>query len=262
MMQQVWDEYTDPDMKNVWLLSSYWTYPLLSLTTFCLILVSDIITRNSRNKSTTDYRPFALLYSGFFFGVYGIGLPLLYVTTRGGSDLFACDAMPHNRRDIASSALKYLLSSFLMLMVVDMGIFIVRILNRKRIQMHQLIHHTVWMIVLSYAIVLHPVGFTIFAAACHVTNKMIGYAFLVLCFQHPKLCSMRPAIDFIEISFNLLTSLHHGFFLTQSQCGNPFTLSLIWIYCSLRASFLTVGFTSRYMSGKKALVTNNNCKQD
>ena len=262
-MQETWDQYCDPEMQAFGMMSPS-TYASLIMTAVTVILLlPKMMPERGRKLSQRDYRPLLLIYNGFFFGVNGIGLPLLFLTTRKGKNAFACQ--DDDQRDAAAAAagsgsamvqemrteelmmiaLKHMLLIFLVLMILDLGSFVIKILHSQEICKSQLLHQTVWMLIMFTALAVEPIRFSPFAAGIHMMTRCTDYAFLIIGTTSPVAKIIRRRfMNSIEILANSSICVHHSYYAISADCGNPFTLSLTAGYCAIRTAILAMQFTS------------------
>lgn len=270
-MQEGWQQDADPVMRDFGIMSPS-TYSAIVLIACSFILLSSkIVSRNEggggRKLAQRDYRPAVIIYNGFFFGVHGIGLVLLFFTTRKGEDLFACHRNPDSDdalaiasemrrrttttptteegeedgvgKEIRMTALKHMMLLFLILMILDLGSFMIQVLCRQRILITQLMHQTIWMLIMFTGLNVQPIGLTTLAAGVHMASRSAHHALLLLATTSYLSRRMRCRImNAIEIIANSVITMHHSYYLLTCECGNPFTLSLVDAYCAARTAFL------------------------
>jgi hypothetical protein len=247
-MEEVWRKISDKDMLKFWILShpSNFAFLIVASVTFIALILPRIVARYAMFFKKKDFRPLMIIYNGFFFGAFGVGMPLLFATTRNCRDFFSCDAIPELRKDLTSIALKHLSVVFLKLMYVDMGFFVIQVIRMKRLSLSELMHQVLWMMVMYTTLTIQPLGFTIFACSMHMFTRIYKYGYLVLTVARIVPRSWRVSFTVIELIANLLTVVHHVYYLTIVSCGNPFTLTMTSAYCAIRACLLGLKVITTY----------------
>jgi hypothetical protein len=213
-----------------------------------------------------------IIYNGFFFGVHGIGMPILFFTTGQGRDLVSCrlwerDAAAASARLIAMEqmmasglvqeedeheinngteltliALRHTLQLFLILMMTDMGYFLIKIIRGKNVTRSRLVHHSLWMLIMLTAITIQPISPTTLATASfHMMDRCVHYGFMVLsCSSYPLPAVMhhRKIAKYFEIGAHFCISLHNIYFLMNGACGKPIILLITSAYSGIHAASL------------------------
>ena len=254
-LDQMWKQYSDADMTKFWLLQHPSNFASIIVTGVSLIAVvlPKVVSRNLQFFATRDYRPLMIIFNGFFFGTFGAGLPLVYFTTRRGSDFFACDAIPASRKDLTAIALKHLAVVFLVIMLLELGVFAIRVIRRKKVTASEVLHQMSWTLLMYTTMTIHPTGFTILAACLHMMTRICTYGYFALTVMSREPKVWRIYVHAFEIASNFAIVLHHSYYLTQPQCGNFFTTLVTNLYCALRACFLLIRFNSLYRPRAKCL---------
>lgn len=101
LINDIWVDRADPEMVEKPLLSSPFYY--LGIIAWLMLFIRFIgprIVASNPKKFDVDYRPFMLIYNGFLFGTYGVGIMLGFVVSNFGRDMMTCglDHLEYNIR--------------------------------------------------------------------------------------------------------------------------------------------------------------------
>lgn len=217
------------------------------------------------SQSSPDLKPFLLILNGFLFGIFGVGIPIVYVCTQSGYDMFSCDATP-SVDDVKTKAVKHLGMVYLVIMLSDFIYPLTCLLRLPSINSSQrqsssvkvpsltrnywminlqLAHVTFWLILQLLEIIVYPGGFSIFTGFMIMIHRTYFYGYLVMTTASkavsPKSLrtKWRNGLIWTQFISTLAICLHHIYFnsLAPASCGNKTVLTSTAIYCTISSIF-------------------------
>lgn len=185
-------------------------YLIFSLST--IFVAVKVIEFLRRNTSPNDIRPLLLIYDGFLFGVFGVGLVIFFIASNFGSFIFSCSQTGFVYPISLNNELvtKHLVYTYIIVQVVSLGVQVLIAFGRSKTRARgitnskgivtsptyweasvfgdsfiTLIHQTLWTSIVSYYLIVNPVGETLFEPLIDCLNHVFYYGCGILLVTEP-----------------------------------------------------------------------------
>ena len=248
-INEFWNQHCDPYLIQLPLFHSPLTF-LACLLISCVIVLlaqhyvrrrsaqlvptgkSSAKTKSSSSEKPTitaksiiaDIRPLILVHNGFCFGVYGVGLLIMLTQTYFGQMLFSCDPS-RNITVFHQHCIKHTVYTYL---IVTFACFLqplITVLGGREVDIVvDLLHQTIWSLLLTVFVVLNPVGIPMTIVVIDAVHNVIRFGAAVLSIQQDDKSGYNKACDAIRIfTFSLVSafSYHAASLIQERSCRPP-----------------------------------------
>ena len=170
----IWTRHGDPFVQELFLMGTPWRFVLLY--TALIVAIYSFYRQNqkqSNHQKPDDIRHYKLVYSGFWFGVNGIGFLCGTASTDGFKHAFMC--LDRNRIDMHTISLRYLGWIYLMTLIGDLINLTFETYERRKFPLSKIGWQFTWFFVVYIGFTFYPTGHFAYAPLLHCFIRLFVY---------------------------------------------------------------------------------------
>ena len=196
-----------------------------------------------------DIRPILLIHDGFCFGVYGIGVFMIYTVADFGRMFYTCN-YSYPITDFHTQAVVHLIYVYLLISFVCYGHPLIQVLGGHPVDvLVDLVHHSIWSCLLTVYMVFNPIGLSLVVPIIDCISKCVHYGSSVLAVTDPdssvaaKWSNLCRTLTFAAIAgHSYLFNLYAGSCSKPTSKSIPYENSVLLITCVYASTVAVVSF--------------------
>jgi len=218
-----WSRQSDVHMKQFPLLDSPFPFILgVVISLFIIQFIRIIRPVIFKDNSKKDIRALLLIHDGFCFGCYGIGVPLITAVADFSRMLYTCNySTPIT--EFHTQAISHLIYVYLLISFVCFGHPLIQVLGGHKVDVWvDIIHHSIWSLLLTCYMVFNPVGITLAIPIIDCVAKCVHYGSSVINVSNPESSAASKWSDlFRGLSFASIAVHSYLFNSIGKSCTKP-----------------------------------------